>query len=65
MRPVHSLGWAALPVAMAVGLAIAGCGTPGAPLPPSLKLPDQVKDLSAIRNGNQVSLTLDHAKKEH
>jgi hypothetical protein len=38
-------------------LAIAGCGTPGAPLPPSFKLPDPVTDLSASRTGNQVSLT--------
>jgi hypothetical protein len=34
-----------------------GCGTPGAPLPPSLKLPDPVTNLSASRTGNQVSLT--------
>jgi hypothetical protein len=57
------LGWAALPVALALGLAIGGCGTPGAPLPPSLKLPDQVTDLSAIRTGNQVSLTWTMPKK--
>ncbi len=63
MRPVHRLGWAALPVALAAGLAIAGCGTPGAPLPPSLKLPDKVTDLSATRTGNQVSLTWTMPKK--
>ena len=34
-----------------------GCGTPGAPQPPSLNLPDRVIDLSATRVGNQVSLT--------
>jgi hypothetical protein len=34
-----------------------GCGTPGAPLPPSLNLPDVVGDLAATRVGNQVSLT--------
>jgi len=40
------------------GLALlAGCGTPGAPLPPSLKLPDTVTNLSAVRTGNQVTLT--------
>jgi hypothetical protein len=38
-------------------LAAIGCGTPGAPLPPSLKLPDPVTNLSASRTGNQVSLT--------
>jgi hypothetical protein len=42
---------------MAALLGIAGCGTPGAPLPPSLHLPDRVADLSATRTGNQVSLT--------
>lgn len=36
---------------------IAGCGTPGAPLPPSLKLPDLVTNLSALRTGDQVTLT--------
>ena len=34
-----------------------GCGTPGAPQPPSLNLPDPVGDLSATRSGNQVTLT--------
>ncbi|MGD0940705.1 MAG: fibronectin type III domain-containing protein [Terracidiphilus sp.] len=41
---------------LAAGLLLAGCGTPGAPQPPSLDLPDRVSDLSAIRAGNQVSL---------
>lgn len=36
---------------------LAGCGTPGAPQPPSLNLPDTVTDLSASRTGDQVSLT--------
>ena len=57
MRPEHRLGRAALPVVLAAGLAFTGCGTPGAPLPPSLKLPDPVTDLSAFRTGNQVTLT--------
>jgi hypothetical protein len=38
-------------------LLFSGCGTPGAPLAPSLKLPDPVTDLAASRTGNQVSLT--------
>jgi hypothetical protein len=46
---------------MALGVAglllVTGCGTPGAPLPPSLKLPDPVTNLSASRTGNQVTLT--------
>lgn len=44
-------------VGLAAGLALAGCGTPGAPLPPSLNLPEAAKDLAAVRAGNQVSLT--------
>jgi hypothetical protein len=62
MQRIH---WAALPVALtaalaiglAAGLTLAGCGTPAAPQPPSLNLPDRVTDLSAVRAGNQVSLT--------
>jgi hypothetical protein len=38
-------------------LALSGCGTPGAPQPPSLNLPDRVTDLSAVRAGNRVSLS--------
>jgi hypothetical protein len=34
-----------------------GCGTPGAPQPPSLHLPQRVTDLSASRDGDQVTLT--------
>jgi hypothetical protein len=36
---------------------VIGCGTPGAPQPPSLNLPDPVNDLSAIRTGDAVKLT--------
>jgi len=36
---------------------VCGCGTPGAPLPPSLNLPDRVANLAATRIGNQVTLT--------
>lgn len=36
---------------------LAGCGTPGAPQPPSLNLPVQVTDLVAARAGNQVALS--------
>lgn len=36
---------------------LSGCGTPGAPQPPSLNLPAPVADLSASRTGNQVTLT--------
>jgi len=42
---------------------LAGCATPGAPLPPSLKLPDPVTDLAATRAGNQVSLAFTMPRK--
>lgn len=35
---------------------ISGCGTPAQPLPPTLKLPEMVKDLSASRVGDTVHL---------
>jgi hypothetical protein len=57
---MHQLRWAALGPA---ALVFIGCGTPGAPLPPSLKLPDPVTDLSASRTGNQVSLAWTMPKK--
>jgi hypothetical protein len=37
-------------------LVLAGCGMPGAPLPPSLNLPRPVEDLTASRRGNKVDL---------
>jgi hypothetical protein len=37
--------------------AAVGCGTPGAPLPPSLGLPNPVDDLTASRKGSRVVLT--------
>ncbi len=47
---------AALAMAVAAGLALTGCGTPAAPQPPSLNLPNPVSDLAAVRAGRQVSL---------
>jgi len=47
----------ALPAILALAVALAGCATPGAPLPPSLNLPAQVTDLAAERAGDQVTLT--------
>jgi hypothetical protein len=35
---------------------VTGCGSPGAPQPPSLNLPTPVSNLSAVRVGNSVSL---------
>ena len=43
--------------AFAAAIALASCGMPGAPLPPSLNLPVPVNDLSAVRTGDQVALT--------
>ncbi len=55
MRKAHRIAGAA--VAAALVAALAGCGTPAAPLPPSLNLPDRITNLSAVRTGSQVSLT--------
>jgi hypothetical protein len=43
-------------VLFAFALLVAGCGTPGAPQPPSLKLPRPVADLRAVRVGDRVWL---------
>jgi hypothetical protein len=51
-------------VLLSSGMAIAGCGMPGAPLPPSLRLPDRVTDLSAVRTGDQVALTWSMPKRD-
>jgi len=50
-----SKGWGALGLSLA--LLLPGCGTPGAPQPPSLNLPDAVGDLSAVRAVDQVALS--------
>jgi len=47
---------AVLALSLGAAVALAGCGTPGTPLPPSLKLPVPVTDLTAVRTGNQVAL---------
>jgi hypothetical protein len=61
MSWLQRLGWAALAAVWTA--ALAGCGTPGAPQPPSLNLPDRVTDLAATRTGNQVRLTWTMPKK--
>lgn len=40
----------------ALAILLAGCGTPGVPLPPSLELPKPVNDLRAARKGDKVYL---------
>jgi len=37
-------------------VALAGCGVPGVPKPPSLELPEPVSDLQAVRKGDSVYL---------
>jgi hypothetical protein len=54
---------AALATTFSAAVALVGCGTPGAPLPPSLKLPDPVTNLAAVRTGNEVALTWTMPKK--
>ena len=49
--------WRWVAPAAALLAVLAGCGTPGVPLPPSLNLPNPVTDLAAERTGNQVTLT--------
>ena len=44
-------------LASVLAVVAAGCGTPGAPQPPSLHLPQRVTDLAAVRTGDQVTLT--------
>jgi len=55
MKAAHRLGLTAAGLALAV--ALQSCGTPGAPQPPSLNLPDRVTDLAATRAGGLVTLT--------
>jgi hypothetical protein len=61
MDAAQRVGTATL--ALALAAALAGCGTPGAPLPPSLNLPDRVGDLAATRAGGVVTLTWTMPKK--
>lgn len=61
MDRTHGWRWV-VPAAVLAG-ALAGCGTPGAPLPPSLNLPDPVTDLTAVRAGSQVSLSWTNPQK--
>jgi hypothetical protein len=40
-----------------MAVALLGCGTPGAPLPPSMGIPKPVGDLQAVRKGDTITLT--------
>lgn len=48
--------WVAAACGLSLAGALSGCGTPAAPQPPSLNLPERVGDLEAARAGNQVEL---------
>jgi hypothetical protein len=63
MKPASRLRRIASAGTVAASLLATGCGTPGAPLPPSLNLPNPVGDLAAVRTGNQVALTWTMPKK--
>jgi hypothetical protein len=54
--PWTAVPWIAFSVALLSGFA-AGCGAPAAPLPPTLNLPQPVRDLAAKRIGDTVHLT--------
>lgn len=54
MASLERAAWAS--VVLGTLFVLAGCGTPGAPQPPSLDLPGVVRDLSATRAGDQVKL---------
>jgi hypothetical protein len=60
MQKINCFAFAA---ASAAVLLLSGCGTPGAPQPPSLNLPVPVSNLEATRAGNQVTLTWTMPKK--
>src|SRR5690348_7940303 len=54
-RSSHRKGTAQY-LAVCISLLFAGCATPGAPQPPSLKLPAPITDLRATREGDAVAL---------
>lgn len=56
MEAVPHTQRALLVSALIAAFGLTGCGMPGAPQPPSLNLPQTVKDLHAARNGSQITL---------
>jgi hypothetical protein len=54
--PWIAVPWIALSAVILCGV-VAGCGAPAAPLPPTLNLPQPVRDLAARRTGDAVHLT--------
>ena len=51
---IQSAAWRiALMAGLVAEVLLTGCGTPGAPQPPSLNLPDRVTDLAASRSGTK------------
>jgi len=60
----HVLRAIALGGAFCCAAFVSGCGMPAAPQPPSLKLPEPVRDLTASRAGNDVSLAWTMPKRD-
>ncbi|HEX6494604.1 MAG TPA: hypothetical protein VF018_03905 [Acidobacteriaceae bacterium] len=56
-RTAKNCRWIALPLPLLATVFVAGCGAPAAPLPPTLNLPQPVRDLAAKRAGDAVHLT--------
>jgi hypothetical protein len=62
-RAIDLVAGLAATIGCALSLGFVGCGTPGAPQPPSLKLPEPVTDLTAVRAGNTITLHWTMSKK--
>jgi hypothetical protein len=56
MSPLERKAWGAA-LGIVFGVWLGGCGTPGAPQPPSLNLAVPIADLAAARTGDRVALT--------
>lgn len=64
LSSAHTTGTGTKIFILAIAVAcLTGCGTPGAPQPPSLKLPGLVEDLTAVRAGDHVTLRWTSPKK--
>jgi len=63
MSPMHKIRLTVVTAGLGAALTLTGCGTPGAPQPPSLNLADPVANLAASRAGSQVGLTWTMPKK--
>ncbi len=53
---LHNARWLSSAAAALIAVCVGGCASPGQPRPPSLNLPEPVKDLTAQRIGDEVYL---------